>query len=187
MSKRLILSSELAIMREAYDDSMVAQLHDTYVLNEEYGPPRRRGASPMFNTDFCLIFELSLPPSGKRIVTAVPVKPNTIGADCFVTKGIDGNPVMMEMIGGEAIPINSFSNVIERVDEVVVDVLKVSCRKAKFLRLFELTSGISFLVSKVSIEEVASIPANPVAVNNGVVFTRCLNGIPVMVDGVLDY
>jgi hypothetical protein len=185
MAGRRLLYSEFVIVQSAYANTTMTAPSDVCVLREEYSPSRI-GAGRLFNTDFSLFLQPELPRRDDRIVEVVPVRPHSMGAEYFVTIRNDGAAALVELIGGESIPLDSFSESIERVDAVASKILYEACRNLFYLRLVELATGVSFLGAKMHIEDVIHLPAERKAVDKGQLFARTLNGETVMIDGFLE-
>jgi hypothetical protein len=185
MAKRPILHSEFMIIQSAYANAAVKLSADVSVVKEEY-TPSQIGKSRLFNADFSLWLLPDLPKRKERKVEVVPVRPHSIGAEYFVTIRNDGAPALVELIGGESIPLDSFSDLMKRVDSVVTEIFRDSCKNATYLRLAELATGVSFLAAKMHIEELTCLPPEQMTLNKGQVFIRRLDGQPVMIDGFLE-
>jgi hypothetical protein len=185
MVGRPLLHSEFAIIQSAYANTTMAIPSDVSVVREEYAPSRI-GASRLFNTDFSLWLLPNLPKWQERAVEIIPVRPHSMGAEYFVTIRNDGAPALVELIGGESIPLDSFSASINRVNAVVTDILHESCESIAYLRLAELATGVSFLAAKMHIEKLMRLPPEHKTSNKGQLFTRTLDGKPVMIDGFLE-
>ena len=185
MVGRPLLHSEFAILQSAYANSSVRIPPEVCVLREEYATSRVE-APRLFNADFSLWLLPDLPMREDRIVEVVPVRPHSMGAEYFLTIRNDGSPALMELIGGASIPFESFAEAISRVEVFTSEVLRESCANVPYLRLAELTTGISFLAAKMRIEELTRLPPEHKTINKCQFSTRRLNGEAVMIDGFIE-
>jgi hypothetical protein len=123
----------------------------------------RRWVGQVFNQDFAIEFFDRLLAWPESAATAASILPNTLGAELFLTveKGTL-SPMVLELIGGDALRPKHFSGLIEDVDTAVRDAVRLnehrehaapgsrlidcaSMCNAAFVRLLVVGTDITFL------------------------------------------
>jgi len=183
MSSRAVLYSERQIIEEAYLNTDMTAPSDIFVLQEEYAEPNR--TKPVFNVDFSLWLLPELPPRSDRAVKVVPVRAHSMGAEYFVTIRNDGIPALIELIGGESIPLESFAASSARINTALHTLFDVPCEKADYLRIVELEKGVAFLMANSPLPELLQAPASQVETEGGLLWVRRSDPGKLMVDGFL--
>jgi hypothetical protein len=154
------------------------------VLREEYHRSRIR-AKRQFNSDFTLWLLPILPEFEDRTAVAIPVRPHTFGADFFVVIRNDGVPALVELIGGESFPRESFTDAIERIDAAIYDFWEGSSAEAEYLRIAELEAGVSFLAANCDVSEMTHLAAARIDSQHGSLYVRSKSNGRMMIDGSL--
>jgi len=195
MNSRPLLYSEYAIIREAYKTNNRMPPSDIVVLEDDYDPSWV-GAKKLFNADFML--KLCETDYSDVTVEVVPVRPHTMGAEYFIVIRDDGLPVLVHLLAGEAIPLASFSGAVKQIDASIAHLFGESCTNADYLRIAELSDGISFLVVKSPdseleellawrLAEMARLPVQILESERRRLFVRRSANESVLIDGFLQY
>ena len=168
-------------------------LNELRVVKEDYAEPREDGKKDWFNTDFTIWFSDAIPSEEELVSVCIPVKPQTIGAEVFVTVTENAEPFLIELLGGEAFPKNYFSDeldVIERELEILkkdkeVDVMALG--KARFIRVFDLGNKIAFLASDITdISSLLELDSMCICHRNITIDMRIADSGEVLIDGIVD-
>jgi hypothetical protein len=115
------------------------------VVVEYYAPPRT-SSRVRFNNDFRLQFV----PSDRLInfkSFGAHVLPNTLGIDVFVTVDQQtSEPLMTELLGGEAFSIEYFKEHVEKVEHRLAELSHpINLRQVSYCRIFVIENDICFL------------------------------------------
>lgn len=143
---RPALLSEVAIFKSACTDLGLSLRGSVNALKESYYGPRVV-KSKQFNGDFSVWFAPELPVRANRLTAVIPVHPRSMGAEVFVTLSNAGEPILMELSGGDSIPLTSFLHCEKIIGPTIERAIGTPCRGASYLRIIELTEGIAFLAA----------------------------------------
>ena len=146
---RDLLAFETEILLEAgvpRDDRFLR----TIQVTKEYYANKKSHQKIWFNTDFYI--ELDTKVKGvESKATCIPIRPESLGAEFFVSLTENRVPTMLELLDGESIPISSFQQEIERLDQVFNTLPELprrsSVKSYPYLRIAALTKGVAFVVS----------------------------------------
>lgn len=115
----------------------------------EYYAPSRTSSKVRFNNDYFLDVspDERMKPGRKKALVA-PILPNTLGVDVFVTVDAETlQPLMTELLGGEAFSPSYFKEHIEVVEGRLAELSHpVNLRRSSYCRMFVIENDICFLV-----------------------------------------
>jgi len=145
MRRMTRFESEILVAAQVHVD-----LSACLVVDEFYAAARVRGTQ-QFNTDFFVEVRDNRE-EVSRSVTIVPIKPNTMGCDFFVSERPSSRRIRIELLAGESIPRQSFREEIELVQQSLNAIASRIARAAQItaaplLRIVVLRSSIVFLAA----------------------------------------
>lgn len=146
MAQRELFVSERRYIRNVIWRHTQVSLETRDPVIVEYYAPHRVLSRVRFNNDFRLQFA-----PNDRLVNSksfgARVLPNTLGVDVFVT--VDQQtlqPLMTELLGGEAFSIKYFKEYVEKVEDRLAELSHpVKLRRTSYCRIFVIENDICFL------------------------------------------
>jgi hypothetical protein len=149
VTQRELFISERRYIRNVVWKQAQIPLETMGPVTVEYYAPPRTPSRVRFNNDFMLQFV-----PHDRLVKfksfGAQILPNTLGVDVFVT--VDQQtfqPLMTELLGGEAFPIKYFREHIEKVEDRLDRLLcPINLRRTSYCRVFVVENDICFLAFK---------------------------------------